>query len=244
MGAVLLSLGFLILGIVLDELLRYAKKRYSARNPLDIEWFFVKAPARLATRDSLDSFECPKDVSPFDYISVRKDGVWCKRVNLHMNIRNKCEGTGTIEINNFEFSVRDSEPYDGAVIFFVPAGANDTLGFIVNLDNENPVADQCKIENHMPLDDSIITDWFGSGASITLNPEGTCHVELIAQVEMKCRTFTMNINYSIAGKPKKLQNVFSKPITVTPFGSNVFKQSLVSLPGKHTFIEKDASGKF
>ena len=244
MGAVLLSLGFLILGIVLDEIWRYAKKRYSERNPLDIEWFFVKAPARLATRDSLDSFECPNDVSPFEYISVRKNGVWCKRVNLRMNIRNTCEGTGTIEINNFEFSVRDSKPYDGAVIYFVPAGANETLGFIVNLDDENPAANRCVIENHIPLDDSIIADWFGSGASISLEPEQTCHVELVAQVERKCRTFNMNINYSIAGKTKKLPNVFSKPITVTPFGRDVFKQSLVSLPGKHTFIEKDASGKF
>jgi len=244
LDAVLLSIGFLILGIVLDELWRYAKKRYAARNSLEVEWFFVKAPARLATRYSLDSLECPKDISPFDYIGVRKEGVWCKRVNLRMNIRNKCEGTGTIEISNFEFSVRDSESYDGAVIFFVPAGANETLGFIVNLDNENPVADQCVIQNHMPLDDSIVTDWFGSGASITLNPEETCHVELIAEVEKKCRTFNMNIDYSIAGKPKKLKSVFNKPITVTPFGRNLFKQSLVSIPGQHTLIEKDTSGKF
>lgn len=239
MVTIILSIVFLIIGIILDEFWRYAKKRYAEKNPLDIEWYFIKDPARLATPDGLDSFECPNDISPFEYIRTRKDGVWCGDVHIRMKVRNKSKSR--IEINNFELSVEDSELCDGATIYFVTAGANESLGFIVNLDEENPTVNQCLIVNHMPCDGSI-GDWFGAGNSISLVPEETCNAELIAQVEKRCRTFTMNIKYSIAGKPKQLENIFNEPITVTPFDKRIFKQSLVSIPGRHVFIEEGTLG--
>jgi len=234
--AVILSISCLILGIILDEAWRYAKKRYAEKNPLGIEWYFIKVPARLATPEELDSFDYPNEMSPFEYLTTQKGGVWCKEVHLRMKIRNKSKST--IEIDNFEFSVEDSEPCNGATIYFVPAGANESLGFIVNLDEERPTANRCVIVNNMPCDGTIV-DWFGSGSGISLVPEETCNAELIARVEKRCRSFTMNIKYSIAGKPKQLKNVFNEPITVTPFNKHIFKQSLVYISGRHAFVEEE-----
>jgi len=232
---VILSISCLILGIILDEAWRYAKKRYAEKNPLDIEWYFIKVPARLATPEELDSFDYPNDMPPFDYLTTQKGGVWCKEVHLRMKIRNKSKST--VEINNFEFSVEDSKPCNGATIYFVTAGANESLGFIVNLEEEHPTAGRCVIVNNMPCDGWAV-DWFGSGNSISLVPEETCNAELIALVEKRCRTFSMNIKYSIAGKPKQLENVFHEPVTVTPFDKHIFKQSLVYISGRRAFIEE------
>jgi len=232
---VIVSISCLILGIILDEAWHYAKKKHAEKNPLDIEWRYIEVPARLATPDELDSFDYPNDISPFEYIITRKDGVWCKEVHLRMKIRNKSRST--VEINSFDFFVEDSKPSSGATIYFVTAGANESLGFIVNLDEEHPTANRCVIVNNIPCDGSVV-DWFGSGSSISLVPEETCNAELIARVEKKCRAFTMDIKYSIAGKTKQFENIFHEPITVTPFDKNTFKQSLVCIPGRHAFVEE------
>jgi len=178
-------------------------------------------------------------MSPFDYLTTQKGGVWCGEVHLRMKIRNKSKST--LEINNIDFFVEDSEQCNGATVCFVPAGANESLGFIVNLDEEQPTANRCVIVNNMPCDGSIV-DWFGSGSSISLVPEETCNAELIARVEKRCRTFTMNIKYSIAGKPKQLENVFHEPVTVTPFDKDIFKQSLVYISGRRAFTEEGTLG--
>ena len=237
MITVILSIVSLILGIVITEVWHFVKKKHSERDPLDIEWYFIKDPARLATSEELDSFKYPDDISPFDYISTHKDGVWCKEVHVRMKIINKSKST--LEINNFEFPVEDSEPHNGATIYFVTAGANESMGFIVDLDEEHPTANRCMVVNNMPCGGSIV-DWFGSGNSVSFVPEETCNIELIAQVERRCRTFTMNIKYSIAGKPKQLDNVFNEPVTITPFDEHVFKQSLFCIPGRRAFVEKGA----
>ena len=232
---VILSISCVILGIILDEVWHYTKKKYAEKNPLDIEWHFIKVPARLATPDELDSFDYPHGMSPFDYLTTQKGGVWCGEVHLRMKIRNKSKST--LEINNFDFLVEDSEQCNGATVYFVPGGANESLGFIVNLDEEHPIAYRCYIENHMPCGSSM-TDWFGSGSTISVVPQDTCNAELIARVEKRCRTFTMNIKYSIAGKPKQLENVFRKPVTVTPFDRDIFKQSLFYISGRRLFVEE------
>lgn len=236
MLTVIVSISCLIFGIILDEVVRYAKKKHAEKNPLDIEWSFIKDPARLATPLVLDSLEYPSNISAFDYINTQKNGVWCGKANLSMKIRNKSKST--IEITNFKVLVENSELLRGSTIYFVTAGANESLGFFIRLDEEHPTAYRCYIENHMHCGSSM-TDWFGSRSTISLVPEETCNAELIAQVETRARAFTMNIEYSIAGRPRLLENVFDDPITVTPYDKDIFEQALVSIPGRRVLIEEE-----
>jgi len=220
-----------ILTFLIDRGWRFLTKKCAERAPLAIQSYCVRAPAQLALLEELDSLEIPGDVAPFDYILDDKKGVWCGKVLIQIRMRSK--SISRMEIENFRFRVSDSTPRVGATIYFVPAGANEALGFVVDLDEETPKADACSMANGIPSD--IRRDYFGNGSTIAFEYEETVNIELMAKVERKCRTFEMDIEYSIIGKRKRLKNILGSPITVTPLDANSFKQNLVSIPGRRAF---------